>query len=127
MPNPLKKVLLPFVLLLTPFAFAQRPTGNAPRVGEASVDTLNIGLNIPLVSKKGVGMSFSLQLSFNYNFWSHPLGALWQPGNYGWIYANQYLMSTFNKTRQDDCNTTPPSQLVIFWDYGRRRVFSFNR
>jgi len=83
MPNLLKKVLLPFVLLLTPFAFAQRPTGNAPQVGEVSTDTLNIGLNVPLVSKKGVGLPFSVGLSFNNNFWFYnqtsdgPVAGFW--------------------------------------------------
>ena len=70
MKNVFKKSLLPLVLLLSTFGFSQRPNGNAPLVGGVSTDTLNVGLNIPLVSKSGVGMPFDASLTYNSNFWS---------------------------------------------------------
>ncbi len=80
------ELLLPLVLLAATLGFAQRPQGNAPQVGEVSTDTLNIGLTIPVVSKKGVGLPFSFNLYFNNNFWlpveisTGPTVWEWEPG-----------------------------------------------
>src|ERR1017187_4511853 len=89
MKNVFKKSLLPLVLLLSTLGFSQRPNGNAPQVGGVSTDTLNVGIDIPLVSKKGVGMPFGASLVYNSNFlsiavfgdgtaaWTAPVGVGW--------------------------------------------------
>jgi RHS repeat-associated protein len=75
MKSKLKAVTLTLLMISSIVAVAQ---GNGIQPGSVQVggpdvlgmNDLNIHLTIPLVSKQGIGMPFSMGLSFNNNFWN---------------------------------------------------------
>jgi len=83
--NWLNKLIIPLVLLASTLGFAQSSAGNAPQVGEVSTDTLNIHLSIPLVSKKGIGLPFAVNMSYDSNFYGSYFNGttkVWSVGTY---------------------------------------------
>jgi hypothetical protein len=87
----LKQLFVPALLLIATLGFtgianAQATTGNGQQPteatsGEVSLDTLNIHLNIPLVSKAGIGVPVSLSLSYDSNLWYPSSSTSWVPAN----------------------------------------------
>lgn len=99
--------LLPCVLLTATLALAQYDVGGngvqptEATNGEVSLDTLNIHLDIPVVSKSGVGLPFSFGLHFNNNIWLLSSGA-WSYNTHsnfwvgdGWYPTNTYGIEGF--------------------------------
>jgi hypothetical protein len=85
-----KNSLLPFLLLygFLGATLAQNIGGAGPQVGEASngevsLDTLNVHLAIPIVSKAGIGMPVSVVMIYDSNVWYPKVGGYtyWYPGN----------------------------------------------
>ena len=64
--------------------------------GEVSLDTLNIHLDIPVVSKSGVGLPFSFGLHFNNNIWLVSSGA-WSYNTHSnfWVGDGWYPTNTY--------------------------------
>jgi RHS repeat-associated protein len=74
MKNLLRKFPLPLVLLAATLGFSQNVGSAGPQTheasnGEVSLDTLDIHLSIPIVSKEGVGLPFSMALTYDSNVW----------------------------------------------------------
>ena len=100
-----------FWLILAFFAFTSESLAQLPgTVGvqpfeaqhnEVSVDTLNVHLDIPVVSKAGIGLAFKYALSYNNNFWTvinTGSSKYWLPGpnsggrwaGGGWSFNQEY-------------------------------------
>jgi YD repeat-containing protein len=55
--------------------------------GEVSLDNLNVHLDIPLVTKQGVGLPFSWALHFNSNLWTpNTTTHAWTGKGFGWVW-----------------------------------------
>ena len=85
-----KNSLLAFLLLYGSLGttLAQNIGGAGPQVGETSngevsLDTLNVHLAIPIVSKAGIGVPVSVVMTYDSNVWYPVVGgyAYWYPGN----------------------------------------------
>ena len=97
--------VLYFVWAVLGFGQAPTTTGVRPwesTSGEVALDTLNIHLDIPIVTKNGIGLPFSFGLHFNNNFW-YPFAGQWVSGSpttdFGWFQddsQNGRAFGTFN-------------------------------
>ena len=61
--------VLPLLLLWGALSFAQGVQPNESTSGEVALDNLNIHLDIPLVSKDGIGLPTKLAMHYNSNSW----------------------------------------------------------
>jgi RHS repeat-associated protein len=110
----LLRTLLPFTLLISTLGFTQNVGGNGVQPteamnGEVALDTLDINLNIPLLTKPGIGLPLSLVMSYNSNVWQGP--AQWEPsGDLFWAYPlNQFgSLGGYFEEESVQCNVVKP-------------------
>src|SRR5205807_5992990 len=117
--NKLAVVLFCYIALL---GFGQTTTAvqpYEPQQGEISTDTLNIHLDIPIVSKQGIGLPFKASLTFNNNFWTNVSGN-WQPSAYptgwGWLSFGD-LTGNYNTIVVGTCGGVNKRQTTSYIDH----------
>jgi RHS repeat-associated protein len=128
-----RNLLLLFVLLCTTLGFTQtggegvQPTEATN--GEVSLDTLNIHLDLPIVSKPGIGLPYTADITYNSNFWTlNAAGFAWVAPSLGtfWRYPSmQNAGFGFLNGIGVYCNSTQYLQYTGYQDrYGNYFGFS---